>query len=321
MTNKLLEIENLKLNFNDYMGTVEVLDKISFSLNKNSWLGLVGESGCGKSVTAFTILRLLPESAEIKNGDILFKEANILAKTEKEMQKIRGKEISMIFQEPQSALDPSMRIGAHITETIRAHRKINRKEVKLQALDILEKVEISNPRYYLNRYPHELSGGMNQRVCIALALVNDPSLLIADEFTTSLDVTIQKRILELVLEIQKLNKMSVLFITHDLALAHECCDYIVVMYAGQIVEKGRADKVLSSPAHPYTKALLNSIPGISKDVKRLQSIDGVVPNLIKPPAGCRFHTRCKHKIPNICDKLFPKVRHLDDGHQAWCHLL
>ena len=321
MNETLLEVENLKVNFDSYLGEAEVLDNVSFNVKKNSWFGLAGESGCGKTVTAFSILKLLPESAKFKGGKILFKGDNILKKSERQMQKIRGKEISIVFQEPQEALNPSMRIGDHIVETLKIHRRISSRDAKKYAIDMLDRVKISYPKSRFRQYPHELSGGMQQRVCIALALLSSPSLLIADEFTTSLDVTVEEEIIDLVLDLQKEINMSVLFITHDLALIYKSCDYVAIMYAGQIVEKGRTDEVFKNPAHPYTKALLDSVPTISKGRKRLKSISGFVPSLINPPKGCRFHTRCKHKILGICDKSFPKGIRLSDEHQIWCHLL
>jgi len=318
---KLLEIKNLKLVFNSYLGVVDVLNNISFSIENNSWLGLVGESGSGKTVTAFAIMKLLPESAKVKEGKIFYKNENILEKSEKEMNLIRGKEISMVFQEPQTALNPSMRIGENIIEMIRVHdKRISRKTAKKMAIDLLDKVKINSPLLRFKQYPHELSGGMQQRVCIALALSCNPSLLIADEFTTSLDVTIEKEILDLVLKMQVYMGMSVLFITHDLALIYNSCEYVVVIYAGQIVEKGKVDEVFKYPAHPYTKLLLDSIPTIADEKKRLASIEGSVPSLINPPRGCRFNPRCKCKIKGLCDTSFPDIYNINNNHQVWCHL-
>ena len=320
MGNSLLTVKNLKLNFNSYLGVAEVLDGISFDVKENSWVGLAGESGCGKTVAAFTILRLLPESADIVNGEVIYKDRDILKLSKKEIQKIRGKEISIIFQDPQTSLNPSIRIGDCMIETLKASRRISNKEAKDVVISMLEKVKISYPKLRSNQYPHELSGGMQQRVCIALALLCNPNLLIADEFTTNLDVTIQEEILKLVLDLQKSISISILFITHDLALINKSCKYVIIMYAGQIVEKGKVSEVFKSPSHPYTKALLNSIPKIKGNKKRLESIKGFVPSLINPPKGCRFHTRCEHKIPNKCDKYFPNSFNLENEHQVWCHL-
>ena len=225
-----------------------------------------------------------------------------------------------MFQEPQSALNPSKRVGLNILESIALHQGIRGSEARKIAIDMLDRVKIPQAKMRFSQYPYELSGGMQQRVCIAIALACHPSLLIADEFTTGLDVTTQQEILKLVVELQRQLTMSILFITHDLALISECCDDVVIMYAGQIVEKGRVDHVFRDPSHPYTRLLLNAIPTIAKSDETLKSIDGVVPSLIKPPKGCRFHTRCKHMIPGKCDVVFPRETVRDDAHQVWCHL-
>ena len=322
MTNKeiLISIKNLKVNFKNYLGVAKVIENISLDINSNCWYGLVGESGCGKSVTAFSILRLLPESATIESGEILYKSQDLLKKSEREMLKIRGSEISIVFQEPQSSLNPSMTIGDHLLEALKLHKKISRKSTKNHILDMLEKVKINNPIYKLKQYPHELSGGMKQRICIAMALFANPSLLIADEFTTALDVTIQQEIINIVKKLQEQLNNSVLFITHDLALIYNTCQYVAIMYAGEIVEKGEVEKIFKNPSHPYTQALLKSITIISVKSGRLKSIEGSVPSLIDPPSGCRFNTRCKYKIDNLCDKKFPRKSILEDGHEVWCHL-
>ena len=320
MEEKLLEVKGLSVSFNSYLGTAEVLDGISYSLAKNSWLGMAGESGCGKTVSAFSLLRLLPEAAVIKGGEILFKGEDVLKKSRRQMRDLRGGEISVVFQEPQSALNPSKRVGLNILESIGLHQGIRGSEARKIAIDMLDRVKIPQAKMRFSQYPYELSGGMQQRVCIAIALACHPSLLIADEFTTGLDVTTQQEILKLVVELQRQLTMSILFITHDLALISECCDDVVIMYAGQIVEKGRVDHVFRDPSHPYTRLLLNAIPTIAKNDETLKSIDGVVPSLIKPPKGCRFHTRCRHMIPGKCDVAFPRETVRDDAHQVWCHL-
>jgi oligopeptide transport system ATP-binding protein len=320
MEEKLLEVKKLSVSFNSYLGTAEVLDGISYSLGKNSWLGMAGESGCGKTVSAFSLLRLLPEAAVIKGGEILFKGDDVLKKSRRQMRDLRGGEISVVFQEPQSALNPSKRVGLNILESIALHQGIRGAEARRIAIEMLDRVKIPQARIRFSQYPYELSGGMQQRVCIAIALACHPSLLIADEFTTGLDVTTQQEILKLVVELQKQLTMSILFITHDLALISECCDEVVIMYAGQIVEKGRVEHVFRDPSHPYTRLLLNAIPTIAKSDETLKSIDGVVPSLINPPKGCRFHTRCKHMIPGKCDVAFPAETVRDEAHQVWCHL-
>jgi len=254
----------------------------------------------------------------------MFKGKDILKKSKRELSALRGGEISIVFQEPQAALNPSKRIGVNIMETLALHQGIKGKEAKKIAIDILDSVQIPQPATRFTQFPNELSGGMQQRVCIAIALACQPSLLIADEFTTSLDVTTQQEILKLVMELQRKTTMSVLFITHDLALISECCDDVIIMYAGQIMEKGKVDHVFQNPSHPYTKLLLNAIPSIltkpGDEDQTLKSIDGFVPSLVNPPQGCRFHTRCKQKIAGKCDVVFPQETVIDELHQVCCHL-
>lgn len=320
MGNSIINVRNLSVSFESYLGIAKVLDNINFSIEENEWLGLAGESGCGKSVTAFSLLKLLPEAAKIKSGEIIFKDEDILKKSRKELQRLRGGDISFVFQEPQAALNPSKKIGYNIIEILKIHQNIKGKEAKEIAIEMLRKVRIPQPEIRFSQYPHELSGGMQQRVCIAISLACRPSLLIADEITTSLDVTLQQEILKLVMDLQKESNMSVLFITHDLALISESCDEVIIMYAGQIMEEGKVSKVFENPSHPYTKLLLDAIPTISSKKERLKSIDGFVPSLINPPQGCRFHTRCVKKIEGKCDVVFPKVYGIDEEHQVWCHL-
>jgi oligopeptide transport system ATP-binding protein len=319
MEQKLLDVRGLSVSFNSYLGRADVLDNINFSLETDRWLGLAGESGCGKTVSAFSLLRLLPESAVVKSGEILFKGGDVLKKSKRELRDLRGGEISVVFQEPRSALNPSKRVGLNILESLALHQGIRGAEAQRRAIEILDRVKIPNPRARFSQYPHELSGGMQQRVCIAIALACHPSLLIADEFTTSLDVTTQQEILKLVVELQRQSTMSILFITHDLALISECCDDVIIMYAGQIMEKGSVERVFRNPSHPYTRLLLNAIPTISRNDEKLNSIDGVVPSLINPPKGCRFHTRCKQYVPGTCDARFPQETVVDESHRVWCH--
>lgn len=318
---ELLQVKGLNLNIDSYLGTAEVLDNINFSLSKGRWLGLAGESGCGKSMTAFSLIRLIPESASITSGEILFKGIDVLGKNRKELNAFRGEEISLVFQEPQAALNPSKRIGKNIVETLRLHHNFSKKDAKAKALELLTQVKIPQPKIRFNQFPYELSGGMQQRVCLAIALACSPSLLIADEFTTSLDVTTQKEIIQLVIELQQKSEMSVLFITHDLALISGSCDDVIIMYAGQIMEKGEVESVFTNPMHPYTKLLLDAIPAVSGEVGELKNIDGFVPSLINPPKGCRFHTRCKHVIKGKCDVAFPKSTSIGENHQVFCYLV
>ena len=320
MEQKLLEVKDLSVAFHGYLGVAEVLDNINYSIETTKWLGMAGESGCGKTVSAFSLLKLLPEAAVIKSGQILFKGEDILKKSKSELRALRGGEISVVFQEPQSALNPSKRVGANIVESIALHQGIRGQEAKKIAIEMLDRVKIPQPATRFSQFPHELSGGMQQRVCIAIALACHPSLLIADEFTTGLDVTTQQEILRLVIELQRQSTMSILFITHDLALISECCDDVIIMYAGQILEKGRVDHVFQNPLHPYTKLLINAIPSISNNEEKLKSIEGFVPSLINPPKGCRFHTRCTQRILGKCDVAFPKENFVDDAHRVWCHL-
>jgi peptide/nickel transport system ATP-binding protein len=316
----IIEIRNLKVNFKSYLGLSKVLENINLNIKINSWFGLAGETGCGKSVTAYSILKLLPDSAVVEKGEIMFFGDNLLDKSEKQMQKIRGKDISMIFQDPQTSLNPALRIGEQLTETLFSHKNYSKKEAKKVAIEMLEKVKIPMAENRFKQYPHELSGGMKQRVVIAIALLCNPKLLIADEFTTNLDVTIQSEIINLVMNLQKEMSMSVLFITHDLALINDSCKQVGIMYAGQMMEIGQASEIFENPSHPYTIGLLKSIPSIVGKKKKLSSIKGFVPNLVNPPRGCRFHTRCENRIPGVCDQIIPKIINIGIDHSVQCHL-
>jgi oligopeptide transport system ATP-binding protein len=319
--NKILQVKDLKLNFRSYLGLAEVLNNVSFSIEKNTWFGLAGESGCGKSVTAFSILKLLPDSAVVESGQILYKDEDILKKSERQMLRFRGQEISMVFQDPQTSLSPAMRIGDQLIETLEVHRKARGKaNARKKALDMLSRVKINSPKLRFRQYPHELSGGMKQRIAIAIALLCQPNLLIADEFTTNLDVTIQDEIIKLVVDLQKEFNMAVLFITHDLALIHDSCKRMAIMYAGQIMEIGSVEAIFSSPSNPYTRGLLAAVPVITGSVEKLEGIKGFVPSLINPPAGCRFNTRCPDVIKGVCDRDVPNMAKLSDDHFVYCHL-
>ena len=304
----LLEVKNLKTSFHTEEGNVSAID-VSFRIKKGEILGIVGESGCGKSVTAQSILRLLDEKAVSYEGEVLLNDVNLLTLPKKKMQKIHGNEISMVFQDPLSSLNPAYTIGNQIIETIRAHKKVSKKDAIEKSIELLRLVGIPAPEARLDDYPHQLSGGMRQRVMIAMALACEPKLLIADEPTTALDVTIQAQIMELFIDINKKLDMSIMLITHDLGVVAEVCDRVIVMYLGQIIEEATVKELFKNPKHPYTKALIKSIPHLDGDrLKDLQVIDGTVPTLTNIPNGCRFSNRCefathhcKTKVPQLVD--------------------
>lgn len=326
---KLLHVESLKTYFYTYEGVVRALENINFEMDFMKTLGLVGETGCGKSVTALSLLRLIPSPpGKIISGKVLYKGNDLMKLSEKEMRNIRGKEISMIFQEPRSSLNPVLTAGDQIAEMLYIHdreilEKEDKKEKERIAMEkvcaMLKNVGISDPERVASSYPHELSGGMCQRVMIAMALICNPSMLIADEPTTALDVTIQAQILELMKDLVKKYRSSVLMITHNLGIVADMCDDVAVMYAGRIVEMGSVDKILGQPAHPYTTGLMKAIPNVEKDIDRLETIPGSVPNLISPPGGCRFHPRCS-KAMGICKKKVPPTIEISEGHKVACWL-
>jgi oligopeptide/dipeptide ABC transporter ATP-binding protein len=316
----LLKVESLKVSFKTYLGTAKVLDNICFSIQKSAFFGLAGETGCGKSVTAYTIIKLLPPLAEITGGTVWFKGEDLITKSDADMhKKIRGREIALVLQNPQNALNPSVRIKDQMLEALQTHGSYRKPEAVDIIIDLLQKVKISDPRYRLEQYPHELSGGLQQRINTAISLLCSPSLLIADEFTTNLDVTTQAEVMKLALKIQQEMQMSILLITHDLALISEYCSHIGIIYAGQIVETGRVHEVFQGPTHPYTRGLMRCIPDVNMNVERLNVITGRVPNLIDPPAGCRFHTRCDAFLEGTCDQEMPPETKLTDSHSVWCH--
>lgn len=316
---KILEVQNLKVYFDTEEGIVKALEDVSFSLKRSEILGVIGETGSGKSVTAYTITRLLPQPpGMILEGKVLFEGEDLLKKSENEMLDIRGEKISMIFQEPMTALNPVFTVEEQMTDVISYHEKISKKQAAEKAIRALELVKIPDPSLVMKKYPHELSGGMRQRVMIALALSCEPELLIADEPTTALDVTIQAQILALILEMREKLGLSVIMITHNFGIVSEICDSVAVMYAGNIVEFSSIYNVFENPLHPYTEGLLKAIPPLDKDVESLNVIPGVVPNLIHPPSGCRFHPRCSRKL-DICEKKPPKLVELTDEHFVACH--
>jgi oligopeptide/dipeptide ABC transporter ATP-binding protein len=305
----LLKVEGLKTYFYTLDGVVRAVNGVSFKLNEGETLGIVGESGCGKSVTALSILRLVPPPGRIVEGEVVFRGRNLLRLSEREMRKVRGGEIGMIFQEPTSSLNPVFTIENQIGEAIRIHQNLSREEVRDKTRELLALVGIPSPEERGKCYPHELSGGMNQRVMIAISIASNPSLLIADEPTTALDVTIQAQILHLLKKIQSTFGMAIILITHNLGIIAEVADKVAVMYAGEIVEYASTQALFEHPAHPYTSALLRSIPKLTNPVKeKLYSIEGTVPSAINLPSGCKFHPRCplssnkcKEGKPNACE--------------------
>lgn len=318
-----LEIQNLKVSFSTPRGKLTAVNGISFHLNQGETLALVGESGCGKTVSALSILRLLPEPpAEILSGKILFSGQNLLSLNTKALQDLRGRSISMIFQDPMTSLNPVLTIGEQMAETLLRHTNLNRQEALQKSADLLRRVELPSPEEKLKHYPHQLSGGMRQRVMIAMALACAPRVLIADEPTTALDVLIQAQILELLENLKKETGMSILIITHDLGVVAEIAQRVLVMYAGEIVESGPARTLLNNPLHPYTKGLIASVPKLGAGKKsgaRLEEIPGNVPNLDQRPSGCPFHPRCSWAIEK-CQTQKPELRQADADRQWSCHL-
>jgi oligopeptide/dipeptide ABC transporter ATP-binding protein len=318
---ELIRVKDLKTYFFTHEGTVKAVDGINLKINKVETLGLVGESGCGKSVTALSIIRLIPSPpGKIVGGEIHFEGKNLLELDEKEMRKIRGRKISMIFQEPMTSLDPMFTIGDEIAEVIRLHQELKKDEARKKAIESLKTVGMPDPEKRINEYPHELSGGMRQRAMIAMALSCNPTLLIADEPTTALDVTIQAQILRLIDELRKKFSTSVLLITHDLGVIAETCDNVAVMYAGHIVEYTDVNTLFRSPLHPYTKGLMKSIPRLDIDTKRLEAIKGLVPNLLDIAPGCPFHPRCDFCIKR-CTEDLPNLMEVKNNHLVRCHLV
>lgn len=321
MSEKLLEKKDEKLSFFTPAGEVKALNGVSFSMNEGEVLGIVGESGSGKSVTAYSIMGLTAYPGKLIGGTIYFNGHQIEKMSEKEMRKIRGNEVSIIFQDPMTSLNPVYTIGNQITEVIRLHTGKSKKEAYDRAKELLELVGINEPAKRLKQYPHELSGGMRQRVMIAIALACEPKLLIADEPTTALDVTIQAQILELMQELRQKLGMSIIMITHDLGVVASMCERIAVMYAGHIVEYGTADEIFYEPKHEYTKGLINSIPKLSaQEIERLVPIEGQPVDLLNPPAGCPFAPRCANCM-KICLREMPPKTELSDTHYSHCWLL
>ncbi|MBU3128090.1 ABC transporter ATP-binding protein [Clostridium tagluense] len=323
MEKKILEVENLYVSFDTYAGEIQAVRGVSFELFEGETLAIVGESGCGKSVTAKSIMRLNPEPpARFKSGKIIFNGEDIIAKSEKEMREIRGKEIGMIFQDPMTSLNPTMTIGNQISEGLRTHNStLTNKQAHKVALNMLKLVQIPNAEQRISEYPHQFSGGMRQRAMIAIALVCNPKLLIADEPTTALDVTIQAQILELMKDLQKKINTSIIMITHDLGVVANISQRVVVMYGGKIVEYASTNELYYNPKHPYTWGLLSSVPRVDivKSQNRLSSIEGTPPDLFAPPSGCPFADRCEYSM-KICREKMPPDFIISKGHGAACWL-
>jgi oligopeptide/dipeptide ABC transporter ATP-binding protein len=321
MADVLVSIRGLKTNFYTYVGVVKALDGIDLDIYRNETLGLVGETGCGKSVTALSIIRLIQwPPGRIDEGSIIFEGKDLLKLSSDEMRAIRGNKISMIFQESMSSFNPVFTIGDQIAEVLMLHQNMDKKSANAKAVEMLAFTGIPAPERVARSYPHELSGGMLQRAMISMALACKPALLIADEPTTALDVTIEAQILELMKDLKAKTRASILMITHDLGIIAEVCDRVGVMYAGTIVELGVVNDIFEKPMHPYTVGLIGSIPKLNQDKNtRLDTIPGSVPNLINPPQGCRFHPRCSRAM-DICKKEKPRMVELENGHRIACHL-
>jgi peptide/nickel transport system ATP-binding protein len=324
MSEPLLDVRGLKTQLSLEEGPVLAVDDVSFSLPPGGTLGVVGESGCGKSLTALSVMRLVPEPpGQVVAGEVRFRGENLLALPEERMRRIRGHHLSMVFQEPMTSLNPVYTVGEQIAEGVRLHLGRSRSAAREHAVEMLRQVGIPAPEQRVDSYPHQLSGGMRQRVMIAMALACGPELLIADEPTTALDVTIQAQILELLKRLQAERRMAVLLITHDLGVVAESCDAVVVMYAGRVVERAPVRALFRQPAHPYTAGLLRSIPALQEaggagERKRLRAIPGMVPSLRRLPVGCRYRDRCERAL-DICARVDPPLELKRDGQEAACH--
>jgi oligopeptide/dipeptide ABC transporter ATP-binding protein len=315
----LLKIKGLKIYFYTYEGIVKAVENVNLNIKYGETLGLVGETGCGKSVTALSILKLIPPPGKIISGEILLEGKDITKMSEDEMRSIRGKDVAMIFQDPTSSLNPVYKIGDQLLDVIMLHQKLNRDAAWEKAVELLKALEVPSPETRMHNYPFELSGGMRQRVMIAMALSCRPKLLIADEPTTNLDVTVQAQILEIMRNLKKDFGSSLLLITHDLGIVAEMANRVAIMYAGRIVEYSDVTTILEKHKHPYVEGLLNSLPNIHNRKQKLISIPGMLPSLINPPSGCRFHPRCQYSKP-ICKKIEPELLEVEPNHHVACHL-
>ena len=317
---RLLEVKNLKTSFRTHIGDVQAVRGVSLYLDKGEALGIVGESGCGKSVTMMSLMRLLADNAVIESDNIMFDGQDITNPTEKEMQKIRGNEMAMIFQDPMTSLNPLFTVGQQLTEHLIKHKKNSKKEANDLAIKMLDMVGIPSPEKRLKQYPHEFSGGMRQRVMIAMSLICEPKLIIADEPTTALDVTIQAQILDLMKGLKEKVNSSIILITHDLGVVADLCTRINVMYGGLVVEEGSDEDIFYNGKHPYTWGLLNSVPNPKSEIKeKLTPIEGQPPDLLKPPVGCPFAARCKYTM-KVCIEKQPPLFEISEGHRAACWL-
>ncbi len=321
MTHNLLEVENLATTFHSRGQKVQAVRGIDLHVEEGEVLGIVGESGSGKSVTMKTVMGLLPENAAVSSDKLVFGGRDLKTISREDYRKIRGKEMTMIFQDPMTALDPLKKIGGHLTEVILRHSDCSKAAARARAIEVLGMVGIPNPEERMDQYPHEFSGGMRQRVLIAMALSCHPKLLIADEPTTALDVTIQAQILDLLRELKEKSRTSIVLITHDMGVVASICSRIMIMYGGLIAEEGLAEEIFYQPKHPYTKALLKAIPSANrKEGERLVSIPGLPPSLIEPPKGCPFADRCTQVMPQ-CRTEMPKMREISPTHKAMCHFI
>ena len=314
---ELLEIKHLNVVFSNGGRDVEAISDLSFALGRRETLGIVGESGSGKSVTSLAVMRLLPKATARVKGEILFEGQDLLQLPEREMQQVRGNKIAMIFQEPMTSLNPIHPVGRQIAESVLLHSRATKKEAMARALQLLELCGIPDPEQRLREYPHQLSGGMRQRVMIAIALACDPELLIADEPTTALDVTIQAQILQLMKDIKKDRDMSIIMITHDLGIVYDFCDRVVVMYTGEVVESAPVKELFAAPLHPYTEGLIGALPRLGQPTERLSAIEGMVPDAGDMPQGCHFHPRCPYATER-CRAEHPPLTTLPDGRQVRC---
>ena len=320
MTDPVLQLEDLTVCFHLKRGQLTAIDGVTFTVHRGETFGLVGESGSGKTATARSVMRLIPiPPGEVVRGRILFEGANILEYSDQQMRELRGKKIAMVFQEPMSALNPVFTVGKQIADALRTNLGMSKKEAKARVIELLQLVEIPSPASRYDNYVHEFSGGMRQRVMLAMALSCNPIFLIADEPTTALDVTIQATILELIRSMIEHFHMSLIFITHNLGVVAHTCDTIGVMYASHLVELGTTNELFANPLHPYTVGLLNSIPRLDTTTKYLTPITGSVCNMLQPPNGCKFHPRCGHAM-DICTQEVPRLKEVAPGHFVACHL-